>query len=56
MTNRLATSAKTVSIVKTLNEISMKSIKSTLPMTINKVLLYKSGSSLTPTNLGKLSY
>jgi len=48
--------SSTLSIVKTLNDISIKNIESTLPMTINKVLLYKAGSSLTPVNLGQLSY
>lgn len=50
------TSAPTVSIVKTLTDIVEKTVATTQPMTTSSVLLYKAGSTLTPINLGQLSY
>lgn len=49
-------SSSTVSIVKTFSDIVDKKINETNEKSSPKVVLYKAGSSLTPTNLGTLSY
>ena len=51
----MSSNTSTSSVVKTLTSIVDSNISKTLPLTINKVLLYKSGSTLTPVNLGTLS-
>lgn len=51
----MSSQTSTTSIVKTLTSIVDNNIDKTKKLTINKVLLYKAGSTLTPVNLGTLS-
>jgi hypothetical protein len=46
----------TSSLVQVLDEFVDEKIDTTKDITINSVLLYKAGSTLTPINLGKVSY
>ena len=48
--------ATTNSIVQSLTDIAVKVVDSTVPLTTNKVLLYSTGSALTPINVGRVSY
>ena len=45
-----------VSIVKTLDAIIDKKISDTQEITTAQIVLYKTGSTLTPVSLGKVSY
>jgi len=49
------TTASTLSIVSKLTDIVVKTISTALPSTTKTVLVYKAGSTLTPTNLGTIS-
>jgi len=51
----MSSNTSTTSIVKTLTSIVDSNIDKTKTLTINKVLLYKAGSTLTAVDLGKLS-
>ena len=46
----------TKSIVKVLNNIVDKKINTQKPLTIKRTLVYKAGSLLVATNLGRLTY
>jgi hypothetical protein len=48
--------ATTNSIIKVLTSIVDKTISTDKPKTTNLVLLHKAGSTLTPINLGQVSY
>lgn len=50
------TQASNLSVIQALNDIIDKSISKSLPTITNDVLLFKSGSTLTPVNLGQVSY
>jgi len=46
----------TTSLIKVLDNYVDSKINDTKSLTINKVLLYKAGTNLTPINIGKVSY
>ncbi len=48
--------SSSISLVKTLAEIVDKKINAVQEKTTPKIVLYKTGSTLTPTNLGQVSY
>ena len=45
-----------ISVVKVLTTFVDKKIVADKENTVNKTFLYKTGSTLTPTNLGQMSY
>lgn len=52
----MSNTASTSSIVNVLTKIVEDNINNTKSKTTNKIVLYKSGSALTPVDFGKISY